>query len=271
MNLLVRTVVILAALTVATCGAGTGFSRPPAGDSPPATEYPADFNRPIPGVQAEKLAVEALAKLGVPLEYDPAGQVRWIEATGGELSDEALRVLPGLPVLEWLEIGGGKVTAAGLAQLKDCPALRRLYIHDVSLGAGSLSWLAALRLEALSLQRTGLLGASLSQLQSAGTLTVLNLSGNQITDEDLSVVAKCKNLEVLALQDTGITGNGLAMLKDMARLNVLNLVNCRIVDSDLKHLLSLPNLRILQAAGCNLTDKAVKELTGKLPMLAVFR
>jgi hypothetical protein len=43
------------------------------------------------------------------------------------------------------------------------------------------------------------------------------------------------------------------------------------VDADLKHLLSLPNLRILQAAGCNLTDKAVKELTGKLPMLAVFR
>ena len=271
MNLSVQTFVFLVVLANAVCGAGIGFSQPPAGDFLAAIGNPAAFDRATPDVQDEKLTVEALAKLGVPLGYDPGGRVRWIEAAGGELSDEALRALPGLPVLEWLEVGSGKITAAGLAHLKDCSALRRLYIHDVSLGTDSLSWLAALRLEALSLQRTGLVGASLKQLKSTGTLTVLNLSGNQITDEDLSVVAQYKNLEVLALQDTRITGNGLARLKDMARLNVVNVVNCRIVDADLKHLLTLTNLRILQAAGCNLGDKAVKELTDKLPMLAVFR
>jgi len=271
MNLSVRTTALPAVLAIALIGAGTLFPMSPAGDSLRLIDDPAEFDQSIPDVPDEKLAVEALAKLSVPLGYDPAGRVRWIDAAGSEMSNEALRLLPGLPLLEWLEIGGGKITAAGLAHLRNCPALRRLYIHDVSLGTDSLSWLAALSLDALSLQRTGISGVILKQMKSTGTLTVLNLSGNQITDEDLSTVARYKNLEVLALQDTRITGEGLARLKDMARLNVINVVNCRIVDADLKHFLPLTNLRIVQAAGCDLSDKAVKDLTGKLPMLAVFR
>jgi hypothetical protein len=222
-------------------------------------------------VEAEKRAVAALTELNVPLGRDPSGRVQWIEAANGELTDEAMRHLPGLPTLEWLEVGGGKVTAAGTAFLKGCTALRRLYIHDVSLANDALDWLAGLRLQALSLQRTGLSGKALQHLKAPGSLTVLNLSENDIVDEDLSQVARFTGLEVLALQDTKVTGAGLARLKKMARLNVINLINCRIEDVDLVHFHSMPNLRIVHAAGCNLSDQAVKELTDKLTMLAVFR
>lgn len=234
-------------------------------------QVPVPARTPDSGKPAEEGAVSALVQMGVPLGRDPSGRVRWIDAAGSQLTDEALRQLPSLPLLEWLEIGGGKATAAGLQALKDCAALRRLYIHDIDLAGSTLEWLAPLHLEALSLQRTGISGAALKQLKSADTLTVLNLSENGITDEDLGEVARFANLEVLALQETKVTGAGVARLKNMSRLNVLNLKYCRFVDADLDIFLSMPNLRIVHAAGCNLSDDAVKNLTAKFQMLAIFR
>ncbi len=271
MSLHVRTIVFLAAAASAVCAWTPGWSQPPGVASRDVRQSSARLQGAAPREQDERGAAAALTKLGVPLEYDPSGRVRWIAAATGEMSDEAMASLPELPLLEWLEIGGGRVTAAGLSHIKKCTALRRLYIHDIDLSQDALTWLAGLRLEALSLQRTRVACMNLKQLKATGSLIVLNLSENEIADEDLSVVAQFRNLEVLALQDTRITGAGLARLKDMLRLNVLNLVRCRIVDDDLKHMHSMSNLRIVQAAGCNLSDQAVKELTAKLTMLAVFR
>jgi hypothetical protein len=269
----VRTIVFMATLACAISGQSAGPSPPlPSADHPQAAG--AKSVKPdaqVRKVNAEERAVAALTELNVPLGRDPSGRVQWIEAANGELTDEAMRHLPSLPMLDWLEVGGGKVTAAGMAFLKGCTALRRLYIHDVSLANDSLAWLAGLRLQALSLQRTGIAGKVLQHLKASSPLTVLNLSENDIVDEDLSQVARFTGLEVLALQNTKVTGAGLARLKNMARLNVINLINCRIVDADLSHFHSMPNLRIVQAAGCNLSDQAVKELTDKLTMLAVFR
>ncbi len=216
-------------------------------------------------------AAAALTKLGVPMTLDPTGKVRWIEAANGELSDEAMQYLVSLPYLEWLEVGGGKITAAGMSRLKGCVALRRLYIHDIDLSKDALAWITDLKLEALSLQRTGVNAAGLKQLKAASALTVLNLSENGVTDADMDTIARFTNLEVLALQDTKVTGAGLAQLTEMKRLNVLNLKNCRIVDADVSCFIRMPNLRIVHAAGCGISDQAVKEITTTLPMLAIFR
>ncbi len=217
-------------------------------------------------------AIAALTKAGVPLQRDPAGRVRWIEAVKGEFTDEAMSQLPKLPSLEWLEIGGGKVTAAGMANLAGCTGLKRLYVHDVYLGDEALAGLENLsRLEALSLQRTGITGKVLGHLSAVGTLRVLNLSGDEIENKDLTQLVGLKSLEVLALQGTQVTGSGLAKLAGMARLNELNLSNCRIVDEDLENFITMPNLRIVFADGSDIGDDAVKSLNEKFPMLAIFR
>jgi hypothetical protein len=271
MRHLARPMLFPVILTVMLCGQSLNYTRASSCAAAPAVRdstYVAGQARKDGAVDA---AIASLNKMGVPLGLDPSGRLRWIEAAIGELSDEAMQHLAGLPNLEWLEIGGGKITAAGTNHLKECPALKRLYIHDVDLSKDSLAWITNLRLEALSLQRTGVNAAALRQLKAAGTLTVLNLSENSITDEEMSTVARFTNLEVLALQNSKITGTGLAELKGMKRLNVLNLVNCRIEDADLSNLVSMPNLRIVHAAGCNISDQAVKDLTATLPMLAVFR
>jgi hypothetical protein len=225
-----------------------------------------------PQASAEELrAASALTKLGIPLESDPAGRVRWIEATKGELTDEAMRYLPSLTQLEWLEIGGGKVTAAGMAHLKKCTGIRRLYVHDINLADDPFDWIQDLRLYALSLQQTGVTAKVLKPIKETGTLTVLNLSNDPITDEDLDQVARFTSLEVLALESTKVSGIGLARLKEMKRLNVLNLINCHMGDADLEPLVSMTNLRIVYAAGCNISDDAIEEFKEKCPLLAIFR
>ena len=232
--------------------------------------YPAQYGSTKP-TKGEIDAVAALTRLGVPLQHDSRGVVRWIEAAKGELNDEAMRYIPGLPGLEWLEIGGGSVTGSGVANLKNCPLLRRLYVHDVNLSGDALPWLADLKnLEALSLQRTGIDGTVLKNMKSPA-LVVLNLSGDKITDEDMDKIAPMKELEVLALADTGITGAGIARLEGMNRLNELNVINSGIVDSDLEYFLSMPNLRIVYAAGCRLSDMGVQGVVARFPMLAIFR
>jgi len=231
--------------------------------------YPAQYGNVSPA-KKEMEAADALNGQGVPLQHDPRGVVRWIEAAGGELNDEAMRHLPDLPGLEWLEIGGGAVTSSGVSSLKDCISLRRLYIHDINLKGDSLAWLANLKnLEALSLQRTGIDGSVLRNLKAPG-LKVLNLSGNEIKDEDMEQIAAMR-LEVLSLADTRISGAGIAKLEGTGSLNELNIMNCSIKDNDLEYFLTMPNLRIVYAAGCGINDWAIQTVVSRFPMLAIFR
>jgi Leucine-rich repeat (LRR) protein len=222
--------------------------------------------------QSEKEAIEALTRLGVPLQRDTRGTVRWIEAVKGELTDEAMQYLPKLPELEWLEIGGGKVSPSGIVHLKDCTSLKRLYAHDIMLKGEELKWLSNLaNLEAISLQRTGIDGKMLKNISNLQMLTVLNLSGNEIQNSDMEQIAHFKGLEVLALAETKITGAGISKLEGMKSLNELNITGCQIVDSDLESFLSMPNLRIVYAMDCLLSDMAVINITTRFPMLAIFR
>jgi hypothetical protein len=218
----------------------------------------------------EEEAVSALAKLGVPLHRDPYGVVRWIEAKKGELTDEAMAFLPALSKLEWLEIGGGKVSAAGAAHLKGCPELQRLYIYDINLAGDKLQWLEALtKLEALSLQRTGIDASIMANIKAPG-LVVLNLSGNPVGDDVLEAAARIKDLEVLSLADTKVTGQGLEKLRGMQRLNELNLMRCNVQDRDIEVFLSMPNLRIVYAEGCTLSSYGIQNVIMRFPMLAIF-
>lgn len=229
---------------------------------------------PVLSVRTEDSAQAAtrLLKLGVPLEKDPKGDVRWIEAKKGELKDISMRLLPHLPKLEWLEIGNGMITQDGMRHLGRCTSLKRLYVHDISLKGQELAWISNLKqLEALSLQRTQIDGKFLKHLDTVDSLKVLNLSENPITNKDMAQIARFKNLEVLALADTLVTGPGIEELQGMARLNELNIRNCGIHDYDLSYFFSMPNLRIVYAEGCYLSDWAVVGMIARFPSLAIFR
>ena len=255
----------IVAFALTACGA---LSPTVAQDAKTSKTQAAAGSAQVSSKEAE--AVSALAKLGVPLHSDPSGVVRWIEAKKGEMTDEAMALLPSLSKLEWLEIGGGNVSAAGAAHLKGCPELRRLYIHDIKLAGDKLQWLASLtKLEALSLQRTGI-DASIMGNIKAPELVVLNLSGNSVGDDVLEAAARIKGLEVLSLADTKVTGPGLEKLRGMQRLNELNIMRSRISDKDLEVFLSMPNLRIVYAEGCPLSEYGIQNVIVRFPTLAIF-
>ena len=216
-------------------------------------------------------AVTRLNELGIPLQADPGGSVRWIEAKNGEFTDDAMVYLPDLPELEWLEISSSSLSERGLSHLKKCTAIKRLYIHDMNLKGEELSWISSLnQLEALALQNTQIDGRFLKHLGAENTLKVLNLSGNIISDGDMAEIARFKNLEVLSLANTQIGGTGIRELEGMARLNELNIENCSVFDNDLVSFMSMPNLRIVYATGCRLSDYAVGIIIARFPSLAIF-
>jgi hypothetical protein len=123
-----------------------------------------------------KKSVTKLTQAGIPLQADPNGYIRWIEAKNGEFNDKAMGYLPDLSSLEWLEIGGGKISVKGLKHLKHCTSLRRLYIHDMNLDGADFSWISSLNnLEALALQNTNIDGEVLKKINAVESLKVLNL------------------------------------------------------------------------------------------------
>ena len=168
MKSILRNTLLLAVFTLLIAGnpALSGSNAAPPSDNP----------------SKETIQAEAeLKKLGVPIQKDPKGNVRWIEARQGEMNDKALSLLPSLPELEWLEIGSGIVTADGMKHLGKCTSLKRLYVHDIGLQGDELKWLSQLKkLEALSLQNTKISGKALENLNALDTLKVLNLSGNPV-------------------------------------------------------------------------------------------
>jgi mono/diheme cytochrome c family protein len=83
----------------------------------------------------------------------------------------------------------------------------------------------------------------LAQLSSH--IAWLNCAGSAVTDDDLAVVARMKNLTRLHLERTAITDAGLAKLKDLDQLEYLNLYGTAITDVGLDALTGMKNLKNL--------------------------
>lgn len=137
---------------------------------------------------------------------------------------------------------------------KNCPQLQTLeLIGCLSLnGSGlvhlsKLSGLSTLNLNGCCL---GSKEPGLSQIGNLRTLHTLNISNNDLTDEDLVHLAPLTALHTLELSNCAmIKGPGLAHLSTLSSLHTLNLSRMRIILENLAHLTKLNSLRTL-----NLSD-----------------
>lgn len=73
-------------------------------------------------------------------------------------------------------------------------------------------------------------------------LVSLKLSGTNIDDEGLKLVAQCNNLIKLFLDGTHVTDNGLKDLAALANLRYLNLVDTKVSAQGIRQLKTLPKL-----------------------------
>ena len=138
-------------------------------------------------------------------------------------------------------------------------------------------------------------GAVLAHLTGLPRLSVLKLSGHQVTDDELIHLEGLTNVSHLDLVSTRITGAGLVHLKALNRLSKLcihdspltddglanlrklkslsslSLVETPISDAVLANLTGLTNLSELNLRGAQVTDAGVRELQKALPGLKITR
>jgi hypothetical protein len=146
-----------------------------------------------------------------------------------------------------LRLAGTNLQLCDVKQLTDLP-LKGLDLSDT---AADNDWLLHLpaRLEKLRLARTKVTDVGLNTIVSrfACRLTLLDLSGNEITDDGVKQIRQLKKLEALSLADAKVKGQpGTEAEK-------------RITNDALKELAKLRNLHELHLSGAAITNDGVTD------------
>ncbi len=136
-------------------------------------------------------------------------------------------------------------------------------------------------------------GARLSG-NKEGRVVRLDLSGAEVSEEQLANAGQCERLETLVMQaatfdeaglvhlqglkrigqislkETGVTDAGLAHLSQLKSLREIDLEETKITDEGLEHLAGLKNLEKLYLVGTSTTPTGVAKLKASLPNLKVL-
>ncbi len=97
----------------------------------------------------------------------------------------------------------------------------------------------------------------------------LDLKGSTVTDAQLRVLAKLKNLQRLHLERTAVGDAALAQVKGCAQLVYLNLYASKVTDAGLKQLESLGKLANLYVWQSQVTPAGIAQLKKALPGVEV--
>ncbi len=188
----------------------------------------------------------------------------------------------------WIDIGAPFQTR--LATFERSEAISR-YLTEVGIGARQAfiatldfrelpeSQVQALRRAGFAVRpiiaETGLLDitvapdqveADLSALQAMGESVIwLSLSGMNLTEDDINIIASLPNLIRLRLDQTNITDAGLATLTSLEHLEYLNIYATSISDEAVEAMTKLPALQTVMVWQTQITDAGVDRLTAQRP------
>jgi Leucine-rich repeat (LRR) protein len=155
-----------------------------------------------------------------------------------DLSDKDIEWLETLQSLRILGIErNSAITDVTLKRISKLTNLTELTLDQVSITDDGIEMLTALRsLERLMIFNTRITGKTLSVF-SRSLLTDLSLSGNHLTDEAFTEIAKCRGLRKLTLHKTTLSPEGLEKLLCNVSLTNLSLEELP-VDFAMAHIIS---------------------------------
>ena len=104
-------------------------------------------------------------------------------------------------------------------------------------------------------------------LPDIANLHDLDLSGVDISDQDLSYLGSIPHLQRLNLSATGVSDTGLIHLSGLSDLRTLNLFDTGVSDAGMKHLAALQKLENLYLWKTKVTAAGVSHLEQLLPRL----
>jgi hypothetical protein len=111
-----------------------------------------------------------------------------------------------------------------------------------------------------------LLNPGISRLNYLDDYKSLNLSGTDVTDEELVYLDRLDGPFGLKLANTKVTDLGVAHLANLSNLCALDLSGTRITDASILHLTKLRDLCRLNLAGTCVTDKGLRFPTPPLEL-----
>jgi Leucine-rich repeat (LRR) protein len=188
------------------------------------------------------------------------------------LNDDVLgELVQGLSGLRRLTLRNTpQVTDVGIATLAELVQLERLALIDLQISGEAIPTLSKLpALVSLDLRQCKqIAGAALAPLSNAPALKELKLSGYDIDDATLGIVASLPRLESLTVEDASITSEGIGKLAEnpqtAQRIRSLTFARCSALDDDaLATLAAFGNLRRLTLRDVPITGSCLT----KLPML----
>lgn len=106
--------------------------------------------------------------------------------------------------------------------------------------------------------------SALQQLQKANVPVIeLKLSGTQLRDDDLSIIASFSLLEKLWLDHNGISEESVPQITMLKKLEYLNITNTKIGVSGIKELLTIPSLQMVYLPSVTMTEEETDALIQK--------
>lgn len=201
------------------------------------------------------------------------GTLETLDLSNTFVTDAAIDSLLKLPKLTTVGLGDTRITFQGLARLCEQGKIKRVYSeHEfrtdggismlgISFGArgpvrfdgipvellsgGSLS---SGKLEALDLDYAQFPAEVYERISKLTSITHLDLSNSNVSDDDLTRLANLKQLENLSLSETTVTAKGLEHLAGLQKLHSFMLPEIDDWESASKTLRSLPKLQYVNAS-----------------------
>jgi hypothetical protein len=143
----------------------------------------------------------------------------------------------------------------------DIGAIQYLTLGPTKVPAASLSALKNIRgLRDLSLANARYTGDYITHIQACPWLRMVNLLGNDLTDQEFSTLAGMPSLELLAMDARTLTGAAFETVATFPRLRTLITRTFDPGDQGVAHLARCPNLEHLWISGTGVTDASVRVL-----------
>jgi Leucine-rich repeat (LRR) protein len=184
----------------------------------------------------------------------------------GQLRDEHLRELAGLPWLNELSIHKARIGDEGLRYVSFAKQLRSLDLSGSDVSDKGLAHLSELtQLEFLNMSNMkNITGSGFIHLGKFRKLTYLRLTGSGITDLGMSngiqSIKNMDNLKSLDFSQTNLGDDGLVRFKELPQLLKLSLAGTKISDRGIASLRTMNNLKEVDLEQTAITDEGCGQL-----------
>jgi internalin A len=201
-----------------------------------------------------------------------------LDVSETQISDAGLKTLIGLENLIHLNINDTNISNAGLAHILNFRMLEEIYLENTDVTEeGLISLINSATLKKIRIAYNDWKRIKMLRFITTGGydllkgITMINLEGQNVTDEDLQLLSHFPETEYLFLGDNQINGPGLENFKYCPKITRLDLSANPIGTESLQHLKLLKKLESLTINETRISQKEIKKLKRALWFQNPFR